>query len=572
MKKVIFVFVAISIFLSCSDFLDTENYTKKTSANFPRTVPDADQVLAGIYNGFNLESTDFTTSGFLLAEVASDDRFGGGGRNDRSWQAYDKLMNYGPDMLASYWKNRYSAIYRANYAIENLDKVAWNNETQRNQYVGEAYFLRAYFYFTLLQIFGEVPLTITTLPENLPKSSAHEAYMQIASDLKQAIDIMPSNPYNSVVSGHATKWAAEALMSRMFLFYTGYYQQSELPLLGGSSVTKSQVINWLEDCIANSGHSLISDYRNIWPYTNSATAQDYEYVKVNNLAWEGDGNKETVFAAKFSTIGGSALMGFGNRFALLFGPRTGNGQANTFPFARGWGAGPVNPNFWKDWMAAEPNDVRREGSIIDVVNEYPNPEDDPMGQTGIGFKWGADTQMEEAGYWPKKNIGITAYKDGALQLSYSFVLDGYSGNWQYSYLQDFIIIRFADVLLMHSELAETTTGINLVRERAKLSPVTGYSLQALKQERRFELCFEGQRYYDLMRWGDAADALESQIGVSIVNNLNQMQMKAFGGGYKARYLATGGFYPIPKTQLDLSNGVLIQNKGWGNPENEYPGW
>ncbi len=75
-----------------------------------------------------------------------------------------------------------------------------------------------------------------------------------------------------------------------------------------------------------------------------------------------------------------------------------------------------------------------------------------------------------------------------------------------------------------------------------------------------------------MRWGDAATQLAKQEGVSIKNRGVDATMKAFGGGYKARFEATGGFWPIPQSQVQLSDGVLTQNEGWGTTNAEFPGW
>ena len=113
--------------------------------------------------------------------------------------------------------------------------------------------------------------------------------------------------------------------------------------------------------------------------------------------------------------------------------------------------------------------------------------------------------------------------------------------------------------------------MNRVRLRAGLEPVS-YSLDAIKRERRWELAFEGLRYFDLMRWGDAAEKLAAQEGVAIKNRGVDAVMRGFGGGYRARYEATGGFWPIPNTQVELSDGVLTQNAGWGTPDAEFTGW
>lgn len=548
---------------SCDNFLDTESFDKKNTGNFPVTVADAQVMLTGIYNSLNAAISNVQHSHFYMAELASDDRFGGGGENDRDMQGLDHLMNTQPDRFLSFWTARYQGIFRANTALETLNQVSgWTSDAEFNQTLGEVHFLRALYYFELSQMFGEVPLVTSSTVTNVPKAPSEETYAVIAQDLKTAIEIMPNSPYTSVVSGHATKWAAQALMARVFLFYTGYYNKSELPLTEGGTVSKAQVTQWLEDCIANSGHGLVDDFRNLWPYSNRFTKPNYPYATTNNLQYAGEGHKETVFAVKFGTLadwGDTYILGYTNQLNLHSGLRSNNGQANTFPFGQGWGAGPVNSKLWNDWRAAEPNDVRREGSIINADTDLAD------------YIYGADSQMEETGFWQKKYIAITAFDNGALIPSYAILADGAQADYQLAHTQDLVLIRFADVLLMHAELTETATNLNRVRARAGL-PAINYSLAALKRERRWELSFEGLRYFDLMRWHDAADALASQEGVAIKNKNVDTQMRGFGGGYRARYEATGGFWAIPTSQIALSNGVLTQNKGWGEAAHEYTGW
>ena len=116
----------------------------------------------------------------------------------------------------------------------------------------------------LAQVFGGVPLRTTLESTNLPRASVDEIYAQIAADLKNAIEMMPAKiyPKGSDMTGHATKYAAEAMMARVFLFYTGRYEKTELP----NGTTKEEVISWIDDCVNNSGHKLVSDQRNIWAY------------------------------------------------------------------------------------------------------------------------------------------------------------------------------------------------------------------------------------------------------------------------------------------------------------------
>jgi hypothetical protein len=559
MKKIIYILLLFAVFTSCEDFLDTESYTKQNTANFPANVADAEKMLTGIYSAFNRAMNSVSTTHFYVAELASDDRFGGGGETDYLMQAIDRLKNYGQSAFSAFWTARYEGISRANTALATMDNCeGWNSEAQKKQFEGEVRFLRAIFYFELAQIFGEVPLVVNTEAVNLPKSPAENIFALIAYDLQKAIELMYDEPYTSVASGHATKWAAEALMARAFLFYTGYYGKDALPLSdeGGEvvgSISKSQITGWLEDCINNSGHDLVSDFRNLWPINNAITAPNYP---ASTGLWEGNGNKEAVFAVKFgATQLHTDYFGYSNQYDLYFSPRSPNGTAGTFPYGQGWGAGPVNTKLWTEWDSSDP---RRDASIAYLPGEY-----------GASYNWGADDQMEETGYWQKKYVAVTAYNgDGVLQYSYAILSDGAMANFMIAHTQELVLIRFADVLLMHSELAQTADGINRVRGRVGLSDVT-YSLDNLKKERRWELAFEGVRYFDLMRWGDAADVLDMQANVTIKNKNVDAAMKS---GYSARYNATGGFWPIPDVEIALSAGVLKQNKGWGTSDAEFTIW
>lgn len=387
----------------CNDFLDTQNYVKKDTSNFPQNVDDANQLLTGVYGELNLLNADPDDAPFFISEVASDDRFASGGVNDNGAHGADKLLRYGVDQFANTWKKHYAGIYKANVALEGYEKVLdWESEAQKNSFYGQTYFLRAFYYFDLAQLFGEVPLILNSAGGNFPKSNADVIYAQIASDLKNGIEMMDATKYPDFEAGRATRWAAEALMARVFLFYTGYYGESSLPLLDGGEVTKAEVITWLEDCRDNSGHDLVGDFRNLWPYTNEYTIDDYPYVagKIGvdgqPLKWAGDGNIETIFATKFSNVY-ALSAGYVNYYALYFAPPINVGKS-TFPWGRGWGKACVTPNLWDDWLAEEPTDLRRQASIIDVTdpNEMKN------------YTWGANSEMEETGYWQKKIIAVAA--------------------------------------------------------------------------------------------------------------------------------------------------------------------
>ena len=139
------------------------------------------------------------------------------------------------------------------------------------------------------------------------------------------------------------------------------------------------------------------------------------------------------------------------------------------------------------------------------------------------------------------------------------------------HVQDLCVIRFADVLLMQSELKQNADGMNKVRARVGLTPVS-YSLEALQQERRFELAFEGRRWADIRRWHIAEQCLERSVGAPIYNQGILTEMKEFGSGYANRYKETKGFFKIPESEIDLSNGVLVQNEGWTGTNSNFTGW
>ena len=564
-KYIIASLFCVMLFAACDDFLDTDNLTMKDTSNFPLNETDAYQMVNGIYAVMNRNLADPEEDPFFIFDIASDDRLGGGSQSNIGAQGVDRLMNAYVDWMKPLWQQRYAGINRANNALESIDNVTnWTSETTKKQYLCEIYFLRAWYYFNLAQVFNGVPLVLSTVPKNLPRSTADEVYAQIASDLKNAIEIGPSTKYPDFGEGRVSKWAAEGMMARVWLFYTGFYQKSELPLAEGGSVSKSQVVAWLEDCIQNSGFGLVSDQRNLWPYTNPYTAKDYLYDQENNLNWETDENKESMFAIKMSNKAGWSADDHlrHNRIVEFYGLRKTNESA--FPFSvQGYSNGPVCEKLWTDW-AEDPDyagDYRRVGSICDRAVEIPNYPGDKA------------KEVENTNLLAKKYIGCEAYNEdhSGRYLSYAYYY-GSENNRQSGLTQSLVWLRFADVLLMHAELSDGKViyngknGVNAVRQRAGLGDIP-YSLANLKKERRYELCFEALRWNDLRRWGDVAEKVKNQVGNKILNQGIAGEY-AFTNDFMQRYKDTGGgFFKIPEDQVTLSEGVLEQNPGWGDGTN-----
>ena len=584
MKRIVYFIVAAVMLMGCEDFLEQKPLTQKTSANYPQTAEDAKQMMAGIYTTMNNAQRFVDKSYFFVNEVASDEKLGGGGVNDLNAQAVENFMYDEPEMLDHAWEQKYEGIYRANYAIENLETLSDEvvSPEQKDQYKGEALFLRAWFYFQLASLFEEVPLTTSSKAENLPAATPEELYGQMASDLKEAIEIMPQVPYNQIEEGRATRWAAQALMARIYLFYTGFYNKDALPLADGGSVPKSDVIDWLSDCINNSGHQLVDDFYELWPYTNSATLADtasmeFSYIKEymketgKDLTYacdQGARSPETMFAIKFSHFSDWGVQrGYSNQYQLYFALRGLQPLENTYPYAGGWGQGNSIPEtVVEQWQQDEPNDPRLWASVIDIEKEL-IPQ---------GYERGKWDFVMESDYWGRKYNGVTARgDDGSLKNDYSVVQAGNNDNNQLSHNDDLIYIRYADVLLMMSELTQDVSYMNQVRERAGLDPLGSYSVEALREERRHELAFEGLRWNDMRRWGDAyaKNALESQVGVPVYNFGEATTHQPLSPkGYSQRYDETRGFFPIPQSQIDISNGQLEQIDGYKNGNGLYNGW
>ena len=469
------------------------------------------------------------------------------------------------------WSALYTGIYRCNNILENAENVQWENGVEKNKILGETYYLRGMFYYYMAITFGNAPLVLDTTPQNNPKASADEMFKVILSDLKQAIELLPNIKFQDIDKnkiGYATKWAAEALMARAYLFYDGYYKQNrrENVTLDNGSVTSQNVITWLEDCIKNSGHDLLSDFRNQWPYAIDIPEADYKYARDNNLSWVGESgdNNETIFAVKYSSIA-SWSDNYSNPIALNIGLR---GQTQV-PFGMGWGICTVSTNFWNEWPD---EDLRKKGSILDV-------RDTEEGLSGYDF--GVWEAWQETGYLPKKYLPVNVKKvnaDGSVTIcNYSCVLYGTSPHYMKDTTQDLVLIRFADVLLMHAEMTRTIDGINRVKTRAQLPPILAYTDEALRSERRYELAFEALRYHDLLRWygTDAGTIIKQNLNHCIIyNNLQQTTINEDrGNGYfdqfDRRVKETGGFMQIPNDQIQLSNGVLEQNPGWEGSNNMF---
>lgn len=568
MKKLIHIIAISTIFIAsgCSDYLDSENLYGKSLETFYKTPTDINEAMAGVYNA--IYTSNVHSEEQVAANLMDNMMLGGGGPDDKSAKWVDNFEDPAEDTYRDMWVQSYNGISRANAIIEktkDADFTTFFKTTEeadqfKKQAIGEALFMRAFFYFRLAKFFGGVPLIVSIDgSRTVGRSTYTETFAQIASDLKLAIETMPATPFPSIPTasyGHANKWVAEAYLARVYLFYTGYMTNIEqkattdLPLVGGTALSDTDVTSYLNDCINNSGHALVSDFRNLWPYSyvnKSAGKTVLPWAAANRLSWVGQdgkaptfgtGNLETMFVQRFSFGDWSWSNGniYTNRLCLFSAIR----DNSMVPFGQGWGWCTINPKLWNNWSDLDP---RKAGSIIQVG----------IAEQGTD-SYVADKGDHETGFFNKKYTALQHPNAAGNNVGMFVQMYNWSNtDMQLMHAQDFIFMRFADVLLMHSEITKTATGLNTVRARAGLGAV-GYSLDAIKEERLHEFAFEGLHWFDLIRWGDVTTAFNDSFPV---------RNSGTDATYNVKYRAeTKGLIPIPETEVRLSNGVYNQNPGW----------
>ena len=628
MKKYILSALAVcsaAIFTSCDDMLDTDpRVTDATSATFPGKIADVEALNTATYSIMNTMGGGDADSQnpFYWWELMSDNCFGSGGLQDNKVKSLHHLVQMNSNQYEQPFVLLYGGINRANNQIETIDNVDWTgNEAKRNQLLGEGYFMRGLYTLWLTQLYGDVPLITATLitEEMKAQVSAEEViYPQILSDFVSAQNLMSTEKS----SGHANKYVAEAFMARAYMFWAGFYKKvadlstGSAPAIDlveqegctAASLSQADVVSALRDIVSSGAYELLEDYRSLWQYSNSyvwdetqkaiETGTGHAYKFIADMKREhcfdqpgmGNGNKEELFQIQFMNASNwnldqkgpySCARMYCNYLSVFWALRVNghNGDRNfTYPFTQGWGQGTPSNNIWDDWTVAENEggytDIRKLGSLIDGVTE--NKE--------IDYEFVKDC-CEASGFGVKKYNGVTLdaltgdspWWDFAGGENFKGTLEN---PMQGDHFEDFYLMRYADVLLMLSEMTGDAQYMNQVQKRAGV-PETPYSLKELQNQRRWEFAFEGLRFNDMRRWSGkdggescyAAKALQAQAGKQMVvkgNVANKTTMKHMTCSWTKRYADTNGFLAKPQSQITLMNGKLIQNPGWdeNTPEAE----
>ena len=628
MKKYILSALVVStatVFTSCNDMLDTDpRVTELTAATFPGKPADVDALNAATYSIMNTlgggDNSGILNNPFYWWSLMSDDCYGSGGLQDNVAKSLHHFTTASANQYEADFILLYGGVSRANNQIETIDNVAWTEaqKAQRNQLLGEAFFMRGFYNLLLTQMYGDIPLITSTVitDEMREEVSAEEVvYPQILSDFVSGMNLMSKESgYGLTGDGHANKFAAESFIARAYMFWAGFYKGVRELATGdatinlveqegcnGGTLSKNDVVNYLKDVVSNGGYKLCEDFRSLWQYSNSllwdeahdGTGHAYEFIadmKRENCFDQpgmGNGNTEEIFQIQFMNASKWAIGGtynnprmYSNYLSCFWGLRNGatndNGKRDkTYPFNQGWGQGTPSCNIWDDWSDAERSgdytDLRKKATLINLDEElesYTYEKDD----------------CEESGYGVKKYADVNLDACAADNDSWWSKCEGYSSSsldnkQQGDHFEDYYLMRYADVLLMLTELTGDASYMNQVQKRAGV-PETAYSLAAVQNERRWEFALEGLRFNDMRRWSGAdghsessyaAKALQAQKGKQIVclgQKGAKRSMEHMTCSWSKRYADTKGFLPKPQSQITLMSGKLKQNPGWD--ENASP--
>ena len=509
MKNRSLIFVSICMLAailvtSCTDsFLQTDPIGKASVESFYQSDEDATMAIAATYDILQWQNARDWNSLYMVKTLPSDETEAGGS-SSADQPPYQRLNDFtfsaeNPAIAAAYEGNYYG-IYRANLIINNVQP-----ETDvRKQVIAEAKFLRAYFYFELVSMFGDVPLNLTELAPSeysQPRTPAAEVYTQIEKDLNEAISVLPlKSEYAAKDKFRASKGAAQSLLGKAHL----YQEEWEAAATAFDAVIKSNE------------YQLVDDYSELFKESQELGPESiFEVVYVSDIGYD------------YSTFQFGGVRAMENNIQWqLTGPRGPNFEGGTSGMIAGWGFNYPTEKIYQAYVDA--NDVVRRRATVwseEELNEMGGKMDpDPYQYEGyIRVKYGTFSSE-------------TNSSDGAVP--------------ELNYGTNLRLIRYSDVLLMAAEAYYRSSNepqarieLNKVRTRAELPPVTASGddlFEAIVLERQLELAMEGKRYLDLIRWGRASEELGDKGYMDGKHNL----------------------FPIPAAELRSNQEINQNNPGY----------
>jgi hypothetical protein len=481
--------------------------------------------------------------------------------------------------ITSYWNLLYAGIYRANMLMENVDKNTSIAQSVRDRVRAEALFLRSFYFFNLVQGWGDVPLRLVAAdsPYNLSlaRTPKQQVYDQIVKDIQAAIPFLYTSD-QLAYTGRVTQSAAKGILARIYMFRAGEnFRDTQVgnPTTNSADSVKAYFTHVRDLCldIKNSNlHGLVKPYKSIF----MDMCQDkYNSTGIRESIWEAE-----EAGARLTTY--SAAGRAGNTFG--FGATKDYSTNTTYSGLKGM----TNPGYSYKFIYAS----------LKLFRLYEAEGDTARGNWNIAdyeYTYASTTNKEVTGrkyYYGKKPAGLTitgytitedtkAASDAnktrcaaKYRREYEAVTPK-NKNWTPI---NFPILRYSDILLMIAEAdneLSTTPGtlayecLDAVRTRAHISPMSGNGLtkdqfrDIIKNERAMEFCFEAIRRWDLIRWGDFYTTMNAMDGL--------VSDAQWGASYK--YVQTNGYYkvaksynyfPIPDAEMAVNKLITRNNPGW----------
>jgi len=407
------------------------------------------------------------------------------------------LTNPSTDLIYLIWRNMYLGISRANTLLDRMP-TSDNPEEQADldRIRGEAYFLRGLFYWHLAKFYGGVPIITSEVasPEeiNYTRASIEDTYQQIIGDLEKAIEMLDYKMGGT----YASKGAAETLLGLAYLQMCG-------PQVNNNNSTAQNAIAALQSVIDNAGYNLLANYEDVFELTNENNNEIIFNIEFSNLPSE---------YGQVSAYFGLPNQALTNSYHILLST-----QEHFYSYDT------INDSRWANNVAAY---------MINIANnEYvfePTSREDPLHD-----------------YYVNK-FSLPLPENPA---------DGYPYlEWQSP--MNYPILKYADALLLYAEAECRANGgptqnaydaINQIRQRAGLDDLAAgmdYNafMDALLQERSWELCYEGKRWEDLVRFGKLVETVQQ---LTVTNPLGAQNIKP-------HHI----FMPVPQIEITLSEGVL----------------
>ena len=519
----------------CKDYLTAQEPGVTMLADFFGSKEAAVQCVTGCYVPLMWEYNSTYYSEWFIGDIVSDDALKGGQNTNDMSAAFD-MENWqttpSNQILLDFYRAQYQGIARCNLALQNIPNMATDTAftaSLKNRLIGEAHFLRGYYYFRLLRVFGGVPMVTKVISSETeweqPRASVESMFAQIKSDFEQANKYLwKRSELEDAEVGRATKGAAQAMLLKVNLYEASPYWRSKVTQ---NATDLYQAAKAWGDSIIDSHEYMLVD------------SADYQKM----FALEGENGKESVFEIQYMEVPWGDY-GEGNGFTagsftqILVRSRNSN-------IGGGWG---FNHPTWNLYNEFEAGDPRRDIAILRPTSFENEVEETYLGSPLLNRKYGMYDNPNEGGGMGK--WGLHASR-------------GPLNNKQ---------IRYADVLLMYAEAClgagdngKAQDALNEVRTRMSMPTYPGYSFsvngivvaaptleQAIRHERRMELAMEGHRWFDLVRWGNTKAHMDAYKATESVEAQNQM--RTFIAGKHE-------IFPLPAEEIEL-NPALTQNDNY----------